>query len=55
MIKSLTKELEYSKEEYKSLQEKLEKFNLEMKELATKTVEENGGGKILGNNNQDNK
>ncbi len=54
-IESLTKELEYSKEENKSLQEKLDKSYLEMKELATKTVEANGGVKILGNNNQDNK
>ena len=43
------------RKENKSLQEKLDKSYLEMKELATKTVEANGGVKILGNNNQDNK
>ena len=35
-----------------SLQEKMDKAYIELKELATKTVEANGGVKILGQNNQ---
>ena len=34
-----------------SLQEKLDKAYAEIKDMATRTVEANGGVKILGNNN----
>lgn len=51
-IESLKLELEKANELNASLQEKMDKAYAELKELATKTVEANGGVKILGQNNQ---
>ncbi len=51
-IESLKEELEKVNSLNVSLQEKVDKAYKELKELATKTVEANGGVKILGNNNQ---
>ena len=41
--------------EITTLQEKLDKAYVEIKELATKTVEANGGVKIIGNHQNDSK
>lgn len=38
-----------------NLQEKMDKAYAELKDIATRTVEANGGVKIIGNNTQDNK
>ena len=54
-IESLNVELEKLSVLNQNLQEKMDKAYLEMKELATKTVEANGGVKILGNNSNENK
>ena len=54
-ITSLKEELEKSNNQNTMLQEKLDKAYIEIKELATKTVEATGGVKILGNNQNDNK
>ena len=51
-IESLKEEIEKANNLNASLQEKMDKAYLELKELATKTVEANGGVKILGQNNQ---
>ncbi len=51
-IESLKEELEKARILNESLQEKMDKAYKELKELATKTVEANGGVKILGQNNQ---
>ena len=51
-IESLKEEIEKANNLNVSLQEKMDKAYLELKELATKTVEANGGVKILGQNNQ---
>ena len=51
-IESLNLEIEKVNALNSSLQEKMDKAYLELKELATKTVEANGGVKILGSNNQ---
>lgn len=51
-IESLNLEIEKVNVLNVSLQEKMDKAYLELKELATKTVEANGGVKILGSNNQ---
>ena len=51
-IESLNFEIEKANTLNASLQEKMDKAYLELKELATKTVEANGGVKILGSNNQ---
>ena len=51
-IESLNLEIEKANTLNASLQEKMDKAYLELKELATKTVEANGGVKILGSNNQ---
>ncbi len=51
-IESLKEELEKANNLTISLQEKMDKAYLELKELATKTVEANGGVKILGQSNQ---
>ncbi len=51
-IESLNLEIEKANALNASLQEKMDKAYLELKELATKTVEANGGVKILGSNNQ---
>ena len=51
-IESLNLEIEKANALNSSLQEKMDKAYLELKELATKTVEANGGVKILGSNNQ---
>ena len=51
-IESLKEELEKANNLTISLQEKIDKAYLELKELATKTVEANGGVKILGQSNQ---
>ena len=51
-IESLKEELEKANNLTVSLQEKMDKAYLELKELATKTVEANGGVKILGQSNQ---
>lgn len=51
-IDSLNENIEKLNAEKKSLQEKLDKAYLQIKELATKTVESTGGVKILGNNNE---
>ncbi len=40
-------------EEKKAIQEKLDQAYMQMKDMATKTVEATGGVKILGNNNSD--
>ncbi len=49
-IKSLQLELEKERNLSATLQEKMDKAYLEIKELATKTVETSGGVKILGSN-----
>lgn len=54
-IESLTKELDSLKDINSSLQDKMDKAYVEMKELATKTVEANGQVKIISNNQVDNK
>ncbi len=51
-IASLQEELSKASALNTSLQEKMDKAYIELKELATKTVEANGGVKILGQNNQ---
>ena len=51
-IESLKEELEKANNLTISLQEKMDKAYLELKELATKTVEANGGVKILGQSSQ---
>ncbi len=51
-IISLKEELEKASILNGNLQEKMDKAYAELKELATKTVEANGGVKILGSNNQ---
>ncbi len=51
-IESLNLEIEKASNLNASLQEKMDKAYLELKELATKTVEANGGVKILGQSNQ---
>lgn len=38
-----------------NLQEKMDKAYAELKDIVTRTVETNGGVKIVGNNTQDNK
>ena len=54
-INSLNSEIEKLNNLNSSLQEKMDKAYSELKELAAKTVEANGGVKILGNNPVDNK
>jgi len=54
-IESLNTELSKMEELNQQLQEKMDKAYLEMKELASKTVEASGGVKILGNNQVENK
>lgn len=54
-IASLKEELEKANNLNVTLQEKLDKAYVEVKELATKTVEAAGGVKILGNTPNDNK
>ena len=54
-INSLNSEIEKLNTLNASLQEKVDKAYSELKELASKTVEANGGVKILGNNPVDNK
>ena len=54
-IESLKEELIKATEINNSLQEKTDKAYAELKELATKTVEANGGLKIISNNQPDNK
>ncbi len=54
-IKSLQEELEKANQLNATLQEKMDKAYVEIKELATKTVEATGGVKILGNSQPDNK
>ncbi len=54
-INSLNSEIEKLNTINASLQEKVDKAYSELKELASKTVEANGGVKILGNNPVDNK
>lgn len=54
-ITSLKEELEKANNLNVTLQEKLDKAYVEVKELATKTVEATGGVKILGNTPNDNK
>jgi len=51
-IETYKLEIEKSNEEKKSLQEKLDQSYLQIKEMATKTVEATGGVKIIGNNNE---
>ena len=51
-IEALKEELEKVNILNSNLQEKMDKAYIELKELATKTVEANGGVKILGQNNQ---
>ena len=50
-ILSLEEEIKKYMEMNNSLQEKLDKAYAEIKDMATRTVEANGGVKILGNNN----
>ncbi len=52
-IESLNNELLKLSELNKNLQDKMDKAYLEMKELAAKTVEANGGLKIISNNQSD--
>lgn len=52
-IEALKEELEKSNTQNLALQEKMDKAYIEIKELATKTVEATGGVKILGNNQND--
>ena len=54
-IESLKEELQKSNNEKEALQNKLDKAYIQIKEMATKTVEATGGVKILGNNNDTNK
>lgn len=54
-INALKEELEKYQQLNSSLQEKMDKAYVEIKELATKTVEATGGVKIIGNNQNDNK
>lgn len=54
-IESLESEITRLTEINSSLQQKMDKAYSELKELATKTVEANGGVKIIGNNNQQDK
>ena len=49
-IETLQEELTKSNALNSSLQDKIDKAYLQIKELASKTVEANGGVKILGNN-----
>ncbi len=52
-IESLNEELNKSIEMNKNLQEKMDKAYVEMKELASKTVEVSGSVKIIGNNSNE--
>lgn len=52
-IESLKEEVEKYNSQNTSLQEKLEQAYIQIKEMATKTVEATGGVKILGNNAND--
>lgn len=52
-IESLKEELQKANELNSKLQEKMDKAYVELKELATKTVEASGGVKILGNATND--
>lgn len=52
-IESLREELNKANSLNETLQQKLDKAYLEIKEMATKTVEATGGVKILGNNQMD--
>ena len=54
-IESLNEEIKKANDINVSLQEKVDKAYAELKELATKTVEANGGLKIISNNQTDNK
>lgn len=54
-ITALKEELEKVNNLNLALQEKMDKAYIEIKELATKTVEATGGVKIIGNNQGDNK
>ena len=54
-IESLNEELKKAIDTNIALQEKMDKAYAEIKELATKTVEANGGLKIISNNQTDNK
>ena len=54
-ITALKEELEKANNLNLILQEKMDKAYIEIKELATKTVEATGGVKIIGNNQNDNK
>ena len=54
-IESLMEEIQKANDINNSLQEKMDKAYVELKELATKTVEANGGLKIISNNQTDNK
>lgn len=53
-IDSLNKEIENVNNLNKNLQDKMDKAYIELKELATKTVESAGGVKIIGNNGSEN-
>lgn len=52
-IESLTTELSKVTKQNNMLQEKLDNAYMEIKELATKTVESASGVRIIGNNNAD--
>ena len=54
-IESLKIDLEKVNSLSESLQEKLDKAYIEIKDMATKTVEATGGVKILGNSQAENK
>ena len=54
-IESLKEELAKTNKLNEELQDRIAKAYVEMKELATKTVESNGSVKIIGNNQSDNK
>lgn len=51
-IETYKQEIEKNNEEKKSLQDKLDQSYLQIKEMATKTVEATGGVKIIGNNTE---
>lgn len=54
-LESLNLEIEKLNNMNINLQEKMDKAYAELKDIATRTVEANGGVKIIGNNTQDNK
>ena len=52
-IETLQEEVKKANEEKESLQSKLDQAYIQIKDMATKTVESTGGVKILGNNSND--